>query len=207
MNKFDYTIDEEMALLEKYALTPTELFVVKMLLLQQEGYPENYLARYLKSSQDNKDSFRDTLVSLQNKGIILKSYNIPKKGETFIPESVQISKNFFTTIYRSAFDMGKELFEIYPMFGEINGTTVSLRGISKKFDSLEDFFRFYGKQIKWNPEVHKKVLDLITWEQKNNINYINFSLATFVIENKWEELEALKEGKITHINFNAIKQL
>lgn len=207
MNKFDYSIDEEMALLEKYALTPTELFVVKMLLLQQEDYPENYLSRFLKSSEDNKNSFRNTLTSLRDKGIILKSYKIPETGQVFDPLEVPINKNFFNTIFRSAFDLGKELFEHYPMFGEINGTTVSLRGISKKFDSLEDFFRFYGKQIKWNPETHKKVLDLIDWEQKNNIGYINFSLATFVIENKWAELEALKNGKITKINFNAIKQL
>lgn len=207
MLKFDYSIDEEMALMEKYALNPNELFVIKMILLQKEGYQENYLSRYLSISQDNKSTFRSILTSLRDKGIILKSYNIPKSGEIFEPEEVPINKNFFNTIFRSAFDMGKELFENYPMFGEINGTTVSLRGISKKFDSLEDFFRFYGKQIKWNPDVHKKILNLINWEQKNNIGYINFSLATFVIENKWLELEALKDGKISRVNFNAIKQL
>jgi hypothetical protein len=192
--------------MEKYGLTPTELFVVKVLYLYKENYPEAYIIRYL-NIPDNKKTFRDTLVSLQNKGVILKSYKIPNAGDEFQPDEVEFNKNFDKTFCRSAFDMGKDLFDHYPMFGTINGNTVSLRGVSKKFDSLEDFFRFYGKEIKWDPDLHQEILDLIDWEQNNNVGYICFSLATFVIEHKWEELKALKEGKIANINFNAIKQL
>ena len=206
MQKFDYSIDNEMLLMEKYGLTPTELFVVKVLYLYKENYPEAYIVRYL-NIPDNKKTFRDTLVSLQNKGVILKSYKIPNAGDEFQPDEVEFNKNFDKTFCRSAFDMGKDLFDHYPMFGTINGNTVSLRGVSKKFDSLEDFFRFYGKEIKWDPDLHQEILDLIDWEQNNNVGYICFSLATFVIEHKWEELKALKEGKIANINFNAIKQL
>lgn len=206
MQKFDYNIDNEMFLMEKYSLTPTELFIVKIIYLYRENYPENYIFRYL-SIPDNKATFRDTLISLQNKGIILKSYKIPKQGEEFIPDEVEFNKNFEKNFIRSAFDMGKDLFDHYPMFGTINGATVSLRGVSKKFDSLEDFFRFYGKEIKWDPDLHQEILDLIDWEQENNVGYICFSLATFVIEHKWEELRALKEGKIANINYNAIRQL
>ena len=206
MQKFDYSIDNEMLLMEKYGLTPTELFVVKVLYLYKENYPEAYIIRYL-NIPDNKKTFRDTLVSLQNKGVILKSYKIPNAGDEFQPDEVEFNKNFDKTFCRSAFDMGKDLFDHYPMFGTINGNTVSLRGVSKKFDSLEDFFRFYGKEIKWDPDLHQEILDLIDWEQNNNVGYICFSLATFVIEHKWEELKALKEGKIANINFNAIKQL
>lgn len=206
MQKFDYSIDNEMLLMEKYGLTPTELFVVKVLYLYKENYPEAYIVRYL-NIPDNKKTFRDTLISLQNKGVILKSYKIPNAGDEFQPDEVEFNKNFDKTFCRSAFDMGKDLFDHYPMFGTINGNTVSLRGVSKKFDSLEDFFRFYGKEIKWDPDLHQEILDLIDWEQNNNVGYICFSLATFVIEHKWEELKALKEGKIANINFNAIKQL
>ena len=181
--------------MEKYGLTPTELFVVKVLYLYKENYPEAYIVRYL-NIPDNKKTFRDTLVSLQNKGVILKSYKIPNAGDEFQPDEVEFNKNFDKTFCRSAFDMGKDLFDHYPMFGTINGNTVSLRGVSKKFDSLEDFFRFYGKEIKWDPDLHQEILDLIDWEQNNNVGYICFSLATFVIEHKWEELKALKEGKI-----------
>ena len=36
-----------MLLMEKYGLTPTELFVVKVLYLYKENYPEAYIIRYL----------------------------------------------------------------------------------------------------------------------------------------------------------------
>ena len=206
MQKFDYSIDNEMLLMEKYNLTPTELFIVKIIFLYTENYPEAYISRYL-SIPDNKKTFRDNLISLQNKGIILKTYKIPDVGGELKPEEIEFNKNFTKNFCKSAFDMGKDLFDHYPMFGNINGTTVSLRGVSKKFDSLEDFFRFYGKQIKWDPDLHQEILDLIDWEQSNNVGYICFSLATFVIEHKWEELKALKDGKIANINYNAIKQL
>lgn len=205
MNKYDYNIDEEIAIMEKYGITPNELFVIKAILLLQEGYPEDYLLRYLKLPE--KEDFRTTLVNLQNKGIILKSYEIPKKGETFDPEEIQINKAFFKTVYRSGFDLGKELFDIYPMFTNIEGKIVGLRGISKKFDSLEDFYRFYGKAIKWDPKIHQRIIDLLNWEQNNNIGYINFSIASFVIEHKWEELEALKDGKIINTNFETLETL
>ena len=205
MNKYDYNIDEEIAIMEKYGITPNELFVIKAILLLQEGYPEDYLLRYLKLPE--KEDFRTTLVNLQNKGIILKSYEIPKKGETFDPEEIQINKAFFKTVYRSGFDLGKELFDIYPMFTNIEGKVVGLRGISKKFDSLEDFYRFYGKAIKWDPKIHQRIIDLLNWEENNNIGYINFSIASFVIEHKWEELEALKDGKIVNTNFETLETL
>lgn len=206
MNKYDYTIDAEIAILEKYGLTPTELFVVKIILLLGEGENE-YLYRYLQMPVKDRGDFRTILVNLQKKGIILKSWTIPLSGQEFDPEEIPINKAFFKTFYRSGFDMGKELFETYPMFTNINGSVVSLRGISKKFDSLEDFYRFYGKAIHWDPNKHQEILDLIKWEQNNNVGFINFSLSSFVIEHKWNELSALKDGKLSNINFDTIKSL
>ena len=76
---------------------------------------------------------------------------------------------FVKDFYKCSFELGKELFEIYPMFGIINGETVGIRSVSKKFDSLEDFYRFYGKSIRWNPDKHKEILELVEWAKENNI--------------------------------------
>ena len=78
MNKYNLNIDEEIAVLEKYQLTPDELFIVRLIFITKEGYPENYLFKFLQIS-DNKSNFRNNLESLQEKGIILKSYKIPAK--------------------------------------------------------------------------------------------------------------------------------
>ena len=148
----------------------------------------------------------ELLQSLQNKGVILKSYKIPKKGEQFYPIEVEFNKNVVKNIYKSAYVMGEELFSAYPQFAVINGTSVGIKSISKKFDSPEDFFRAYGKTIKWNNEVHNNILELIKWGKENNV--INYTLASFLIDRKWEELQALKDGDNgSNINYNAIKLL
>ena len=99
--------------------------------------------------------------------------------------------------------MGKELFEAYPMFGIINGVNVGIRSVSKKFDTLEDFYRFYGKTIRNKPETHSYILELVNWAKENNI--LTNTLANFVIDHKWNELEALKNGELVNVNFDAIK--
>lgn len=71
---------------------------------------------------------------------------------------------------------------------------------------MEDAFRYYGKQIRWNQETHKHILELLDWAQ-NNTTFINFSLATFLIDRKWEEIEALKNGELTDINYNSMRSI
>ncbi len=203
MNYLD--LDNELVILEKYDLTPTELSVLKYIILYQEDNTSNYLSRYLKSN--NKSTFRDTLVSLQNKGIILKSYKIPNKGEKFDPNNIAINLNVVKTFWKGSYEIGKELFETYPMFAQINGALVSIRTISKKFNTPEDAFRYYGKVIRWNKELHNKIIELLKWEQDNDIHFINMSLSSFIIDQKWNELEALKDGKLVNINYDTIKSL
>lgn len=199
-------IDQDLAIIEKYRLTPTELFVVNLIFLTQEEYEEPYLSRFLKIPE-NKELFRPTLVELQNKGIILKSYKIPEKGQKFDPLEIPLNQNFFKTYWKASFELGKELFDKYPMFTNINGVTVSLRSFAKKFNSLEDMYRFYGKTIGWNADKHREIIDLIEWEQNNNIGFLRMSLSSFIIENKWNELKALKDGNIVNVNFDTIVQI
>lgn len=199
----NYTIDEEMGILNKYNLNPNELFVIRILLLASEENVD-YLHRYLCIPVETRGELRDILVILQNKGIILKSYKIPKKGENFNPSDIEFNKNFLKFFHRESFEMGKELFDAYPMFGTIQGSSVYLRGVSRKFDSLEDCYRAYGKAINWNPETHNKIIELLKWAEDKGI--IQCSLATFVIDKYWIALEKLKEGGST-INFDAIKMV
>ena len=192
-----------MGILNKYNLNPNELFVIRILLLASEENVD-YLHRYLCIPVETRGELRDMLVILQNKGIILKSYKIPKKGEDFNPSDIEFNKNFLKFFYRESFEMGKELFDAYPMFGMIQGTSVYLRGVSRKFDSLEDCYRAYGKAINWNPETHNKIIELLKWAEDKGI--IQCSLATFVIDKYWIALEKLKEEGST-INFDAIKMV
>ena len=201
-----HNIDEQLVLMEKYRITSDELLFLTVLLLLQDGEGDyTFISQYLSLPTDCRNGIRESLISLQNKEIITKAYKIPNVGEKFIPEDVTINKNFVKNFYRCSFDMGKELFEIYPMFGLINGEPVGIRSVSKKFDSLEDFYRYYGKTISWKPEKHEYIMELVEWAKEKNL--LVTTLANFVIDHKWEELEALRSGEIANIDFNAVKQL
>ena len=201
-----HNIDEQLVLMEKYRITSDELLFLTVLLLLQDGEGDyTFISQYLSLPTDCRNGIRESLISLQNKEIITKAYKVPNVGEKFIPEDVTINKNFVKTFYRCSFDMGKELFEVYPMFGIINGEPVGIRSVSKKFDSLEDFYRYYGKTISWKPEKHEYIMELVKWAKEKN--FLVTTLANFVIDHKWEELEALRSGEIANIDFNAVKQL
>lgn len=180
------------------------MFIRTLLILQDEENEELFKS-YIELLHDCIIDISSVINSLQNKGIILKSFHCPKKGEIFDPYSIPFNKNFIKNLYRCSFEMGKELFEAYPQFVNINGEVAKLRSVSKKFDSLEDCYFKYGKTIKWDPKIHKKILDLVQWGKENNL--INKTLANFIIDQSWIDLEALKNGDNININYDNIKLL
>lgn len=101
--------------------------------------------------------------------------------------------------------MGKELFETYPQMTLINGCMVTLRGVSKHFDSLENCYFKYGKAIGWNQERHEKIIDLVKWAKEKDL--IKQSLSSFVINNAWLDLEAIRNGDSGNYNFDTVRAL
>ena len=196
-------LEEELSILEKYRLTPTELFSIQTILLAQDN-ESDFLIRFNNILTLIDIKFRNILISLQNKGIILKSYSIPDEGSSLNLEEIPFNKGFIKNFYKSSFELGKELFDTYPMFGEIGGNVIPLRGVAKYFQSLEDFYKFYGKSIKWDPILHNKIIELVKWA-KDNTNFLNCSISSFCINQMWNELEALKNGNVANINFDAVK--
>ena len=205
MKNLTLNLEEEISILSKYRITPNELTFIKTLLILQDEENEDLFKDYIESLYVCNVKLREILISLQKKEIILKSYKIPSKGESFDPYSIPFNKNFIKSLYKSSFELGKELFEIYPQMTVINGSLVTLRGVSKHFDSLEACYFRYGKAIGWNQERHEKVLDLIKWAKERDI--IKQSLSSFVINNSWLDLEAIRNGDSGNYNFDTIKAL
>lgn len=203
MKNLTLTLEEEISILDKYRLDPNELMFIRLLLILQDENEEDLFSRYLRVLRDSKVNLRDLIVTLQEKEIILKSYKIPKAGETFDPFSIPLNKNFVKNLYKCSFELGKELFEIYPQFGNINGSLVGIRSVSKKFDSLEEAYFKYGKTIGWSIERHNHIIELVKWAKENNL--INYTLASFIVDNRWHELEALKNGDLANVNYDTVK--
>lgn len=177
---------------------------IRILLILQDENNEELFSKYLRILKDSGINLRELIATLQEKEIILK-YKIPKQGQTFDPFTIPINKNFIKNLYKCSFELGKELFEVYPQFGNINGSLVGIRSISKKFDSLEEAYFRYGKSIGWSVERHNHIIDLINWSKEHNI--INYTLASFIVDQRWLELEALRSGNMVNIDFDAVKLL
>ena len=148
MKNLVLTLEEEISILTKYRITSNELMFIRTLLILQDEQNEELFQTYIEALYECNIKLREVILSLQDKGIILKSYKVPKEGEEFDPYSIPFNKNFIKNLYKSSFEMGKELFEVYPQFTTINGSLVTLRGVSKHFNSLEDCYFKYGKFIR-----------------------------------------------------------
>ena len=198
-------LDEELYVLDRYKLTPTELFLIRVLLILQDDNNEELCLKYISTLKSAGINLRNILLSLQEKEIILKTTKLAKEGEEFNPYDIQFNKNFIKNLYKCSFELGKELFAEYPAFTVINNSYAALRGVSKHFNSLEDCYIKYGKSIKWNPDTHKEILELVKWGKEHDL--INSSLGSFVVNNGWHDLLAIMNGDAGNINFDSIREL
>ena len=195
-----FTLENELCLLEKYKLEPTELFTVKIILLAKEDGEYEWLRRY---SQTIK--LRPILESLREKGIILKSWKIPEEGSKLDIEDIPFNQNFQKQYFRASFKMGQELFKAYPQSTVVNGQVYNLKRVSRKFDSLEDAFTKYAKYINNSPEKHQEVIELIKWGIDNGYNFT--TLDSFIVDNSWLAIKSMKEGNAINVNTEAIKMI
>lgn len=194
-------LDNELILMEKYNITPTELYVIKTILLAKDEDFEPLQRIYSLL----KGEFRSTLESLQSKALILKSYKFPSPGSKLNPVEIPFNSIFIKQYYKSSFKLGNELFEAYPQFTTVQGAVYNLRRVSKKFNDLEDAFAKYAKVIKNDPKIHQEILKLISWGIENGYNFT--TLDDFICDRGWFSLMAFKEGNGTNVNTDAIKMI
>jgi len=193
-----HNLDSELVLMRDFKLKPDEMFAIKVILLAQDG-EYTYLQQY---NEILNGGLRLVLESIQSKGVILKSYKLPKPGTSLIVEDIQFNQNFLKRYYRSAFEMGQELFHTYPQSAIVGGVMYNLRSVSKRFDSLEVAFQKYAKLIKNSPEIHQQIIDDIKWGIENE--YQGFTtLDRFIIDMGWQFLHSLRNGEGTNLNLEA----
>lgn len=180
--------------MEKYGLTAEELLVIDLLFRAsiEEGHSE-LLVKYFTMSI-KRSELRDLLESLQDKGIIVKSYKIPAKGQKFDPEAVEFNKNFLHNYRKFSGELGLEFFNEFPSIALIGGVEAPLKNYAKKFNSEEDFFYHYGKSIGWKQDKHEEIIELIRWGKENDCRLLNMNIADFVISKMWNSIAELKNG-------------
>lgn len=191
MKNLELSIENEIEFMNKYQLTADELFLMKLIWYAQDSHPE-YLTNYFSRNQLGK-SIRELLMSLKDKEIILKSYKIPEKGEEFNPNDVIFNKNSTKNFIRYSNELGMDLFNNYPAFTYINGRAFSLRNVTKLYKSLDEMCFAYGEAIKFNPEKHQEVIELLEYAKENNL--INSGICSFIAEHQWDMYAQMRDGE------------
>lgn len=195
MNKFSVELDRQLEIMAKYQLSAEEWFFVQLLFLASE--PESkpqYLHTYFR---DCKKSMipKQMLSLLKEKKILSNSYVIPKEGDTFDIRQLSFDDKFTSNYLKYSLDLGRELFDAYPAFLELNGgKLVSARNITKNFVSLEDFFFSYSKSIKHDAEMHNRVMKSL--EYAKSAGLIHYGICEYVISRKYIEHEQVMNGTI-----------
>lgn len=189
MKQFELSIDREIKFMIKYQLTADELFVLRLIFFAQEGHSE-YITTFFTECQLGT-SLRDILTSLQIKGIINKSYAIPKEGAVFNADDVDLNKNIVNQFLQHSQDLGMELFEAYPVCTNINGRTFSLRNITKNFKDLDDMCWQYGRMIKFDQRKHEEILELLEYAKENDL--IHSGICDFILSQGWLALELYRD--------------
>lgn len=189
------SILQDLLVQEQYQLTAEEWLIVKLIFFGlDDDTQRGLIPRLYASGGLTTRTLRANLLSLQEKGIFTKEYKVPSCLELFDPEAVIFNKNFLKNYLRYSNELGKDLWDRYPKeLGpyRLRLTTKNFPGQSKE----EGLFRAYGRIIKWNPETHKRIIDIL--ERAKEKNLITYGICEFVLSEKWEELEEqLNNGEV-----------
>lgn len=189
---YELSLKEEINIYINSGLTPTELFVMRLLFLAIDGDSEP-LRNYLSNINNGKTLFINVLQSLKDKKVILSSFKVPCEGETLNFSNIPFNKNFTKMFIRESNELGKELFDLYPPFLMINGKNYSLKNFTKAgLYSFEDFCNFYAKAIKSSGTTHERIIQALEFAKENEL--IAYSIIEFISSRKWIEIEYIRDS-------------
>lgn len=218
--KVEFSILNKMTFMKECGITPNEHEVlIGVLMAQDEEYQDESVHRteherpshvpnteYLQVLQSTltRDGLRETLLSLQEKGLILKTCNLPAPGDLKVglkPNEVIFNKNILKKYIRHSGEMFWELFWTYPSDIFINGRKVSMRNTfgNGGWASLDEAASYYGQRIQYNAQTHERILEIV--KEASEQGYINMALVKFLRGEEWRNLEQMLNSSIG-VEFN-----
>ena len=188
--------------MSKWKLDANQWYLIRCLFIAKYENDASYLVKYVNECIESGIA-RDILIKLKDKKILDKDYKIPEKGENFTLKTLAFNESFIKQYYKTSLEAGQELFDAYPPYLTLDdGRLLPARNLVSKvvFKSLEDFFLFYSKSIKFDLELHNKILKSLEFAKQNNL--IRSAIVEYCVSQKWTEhiqsMESDDIGKFTN---------
>lgn len=177
----------------KFAIDANLWFLVRFLFIAKYESDSVPLITYLTQCAKT-GAPREMLEALKEKKILSKKYKIPQKGEALDLDKLDFDDSFIKKYFKTSLEAGQELFDLYPSFLKMdNGKLLPAKNITTRvvFQSLEVFFLNYCKSIRFDRELHEKVMHSLRYAIDNNI--IQYGIVEYVVSKKWEDHIKLAE--------------
>jgi len=179
------TIEKQLDIMCKLGIQAEDYFLIEILHISHE-YNQMALAyKYFEFSDGKIHINYGRLNKLTELGI-LEPFD---SSGPFFYESLQLTKKFKSKFFIEALIHGQELWDAFPIERSyrIDGRALLTRKIGKEFASLEDFFLWYGKQIRFSLPIHREVMAglEIAKQQKQ----IDFTIEDFIKNKMWENFK------------------
>lgn len=146
-----------------YNISTEEYIVLYLIFLSQidenDGLGRKELLQLYISNDRNYTNLPNIISSLKEKNLIDSKFNYVKGS--IDPSNIPLKSSVIKQLFKHSNELGEELWSIYPDYSINDGKRFNWKNVGKKFDSLEDFYYFYGKQINHNPETHKEVIEIL----------------------------------------------
>lgn len=137
---------------------------------------------------------KECIESLMEHGMLVKhKVRDDLEWDNFNPLSVSVNRHFLDKLWRYSYEMGTELWNAYPDFGDMNGKEIPLKTI-RKMSCREELFTYYAKSIGHDVEEHKHVIELVKWSVENQTAFTNMGIEPFVMGRIWESVESFRKG-------------
>lgn len=185
--KGDLSLDKELEVMSKFKLDANHWIVVKYLFIAKYENDPSYLFRYfLECSKTGAP--RDILLSLKDKKIISKDYIVPEKGKPLDIKNIEFEETFLKQYFKTSVEAGRELFNAYPPYLKMdNGVLLPARNLVSKviFKTLDDFFLFYAKSIKFDISLHNKIMKSLEFAKEHDL--IKSAIVEYCVSEKWRD--------------------
>lgn len=189
--------------MSKFKLDANHWLVIRYLFIAKYEGDNTFLFKYFTECAQT-GAPRDILENLQKKSIIDSKYKIPEKGQVLIPQNIIFNEKFINQYYKTSLSAGRELFDEYPPFLKMeNGVLLPARNLVSKvvFKSIDDFFLFYCKAIKFDAGLHEKVIESLRFAKENDL--VKSAIVEYCMSQKWlEHMELMKDGKGGYTNYH-----